>query len=47
MIDKLQRTGLRSERAYLAGFASIGVSFLTWAAADFGLANALRTYEKR
>jgi hypothetical protein len=47
MIDKLQRTGLRSERAYRAGFASIGVSFLAWAAAGFGLVNALRTYEKQ
>src|SRR5690242_5054995 len=47
MIGKLQRTGLRYGRAYLAGFASIGVSFLAWARAGFGLVNVLRTYEKQ
>ena len=47
MIDKLQRTGLRSGRACLAWFASISVSFLAWAPVGFGLVNALRTYEKQ
>ena len=47
MIVKLHRAGLRPGRACLAGFAGIGVSFLAWAPAGFGLVNALRTYEKQ
>jgi len=31
MIEKLHEAGLRSEHAYIAGFASIGLSFLAWA----------------
>src|SRR3954470_16417207 len=31
MIEKLHDAGLRSEHAYLAGFASIGLSFAAWA----------------
>jgi hypothetical protein len=31
MIEKLHQAGLRSEYAYLAGFASIGLSFAAWA----------------
>src|SRR5437763_12032454 len=31
MIEKLHDAGLRSEHAYVAGFASIGLSFLAWA----------------
>ena len=31
MIEKLHDAGLRSEYAYIAGFASIGLSFLAWA----------------
>ena len=31
MIEKLHEAGLRSEYAYIAGFASIGLSFLPWA----------------
>ena len=31
MIKKLHDTGLRSEHAYAAGLASIGLSFLAWA----------------
>jgi hypothetical protein len=30
MIEKLHDAGLRSEHAYMAGLASIGLSFLTW-----------------
>jgi hypothetical protein len=30
MIEKLHEAGVRSEHAYLAGFASIGMSFLAW-----------------
>ena len=31
MIEKLHEAGLKSEHAYIAGFASIGLSFLAWA----------------
>jgi hypothetical protein len=31
MIGKLHDMGLRSNHAYVAGFASIGLSFLAWA----------------
>jgi hypothetical protein len=31
MIEKLHDVGLKSEYAYIAGFASIGLSFLAWA----------------
>jgi hypothetical protein len=31
MIEKLHDVGLKSEDAYIAGFASIGLSFLAWA----------------
>jgi hypothetical protein len=31
MISTLQNLGIRSEHAYAAGFASIGLSFLSWA----------------
>lgn len=31
MIEKLHHVGVRSEYAYLAGFASIGLSFAAWA----------------
>jgi hypothetical protein len=30
MIEKLHDAGLRSEHAYMAGLASIGLSFLAW-----------------
>jgi hypothetical protein len=30
MIEKLHEAGLRSEHAYMAGLASIGLSFLAW-----------------
>ena len=30
MIEKLHDAGLKSEHAYIAGFASIGLSFLAW-----------------
>jgi hypothetical protein len=32
MIEKLHEAGLRSEYAYVAGFASIALSFAAWAA---------------
>jgi hypothetical protein len=32
MIEKLHEMGIRSEYAYVAGLASIGLSFLAWAA---------------
>lgn len=32
MIEKLHDAGLRAEHAYLAGAASIGLSFLSWMA---------------
>ncbi len=31
MIDKLHDAGIRSDYAYLAGFASIGLSYGAWA----------------
>jgi hypothetical protein len=31
MISTLQNLGIRSEHAYAAGFASIGLSFASWA----------------
>ena len=31
MIEKLHDAGLRSQHAYMAGFASIGLSFAAWA----------------
>lgn len=31
MIAKLHETGLRSEHAYTAGMASIGLAFMSWA----------------
>jgi hypothetical protein len=31
MISTLQDLGIRSEHAYAAGFASIGLSFVSWA----------------
>jgi hypothetical protein len=31
MIEKLHDAGLRSDYAYIAGLASIGLSFLAWA----------------
>lgn len=30
MLKKIQSLGIRSEHAYLAGFVSIGLSFLSW-----------------
>lgn len=30
MLKKIQGLGIRSEHAYLAGFASIGLSFVSW-----------------
>lgn len=32
MIEKLHQAGLKSEYAYIAGFASIGAAFLAWTA---------------
>jgi hypothetical protein len=31
MIEKLHEAGLKSDYAYIAGIASIGMSFLAWA----------------
>lgn len=31
MIEQLHNAGLKSEYAYIAGFASIGLSFAAWA----------------
>jgi hypothetical protein len=31
MIEQLHNAGLRSEYAYIAGVASIGLSFVAWA----------------
>ena len=30
MIERLHQAGLRSDYAYVAGFASIGLSFVAW-----------------
>lgn len=30
MIEKLHESGIRSEHAYMGGFASIGISLLAW-----------------
>ena len=30
MIEKLHQAGFKSDYAYMAGFASIGLSFLAW-----------------
>jgi hypothetical protein len=46
MIEQLHNAGLKSDYAYIAGFASIGLSFLAWglskSAEDAGMDRADR-----
>ncbi len=38
MISTIQNLGIRSQHAYAAGFASIGLSILSWAV-DLGISH--------